>query len=105
MPKEMPMRRSAFRPPLPFGPKGGPLASARGPQIPSDLALADQSSSESSMPEFGADVRALINAFDEPALVVKGVLVRVANVPARRLLGEGIEQRDLRLAIRHPQAL
>jgi two-component system phosphate regulon sensor histidine kinase PhoR len=49
--------------------------------------------------------RALVDALDEPALVVQGSIVRLANPPARRLFGTGIEGRDVRLAIRHPQAL
>jgi two-component system phosphate regulon sensor histidine kinase PhoR len=49
--------------------------------------------------------RALVNALDEPALVVEGNSVRLANAQARQLLGAGIEGRDVRLAIRHPQAL
>ena len=48
--------------------------------------------------------RALVDAIDEPALVVEGSLVRLANAPARTLFG-AIEGRDVRLAIRHPQAL
>jgi two-component system phosphate regulon sensor histidine kinase PhoR len=49
--------------------------------------------------------RALVDAIDEPSLVVEGSIVRVANAAARRLLGQRIEGRDVRLAIRHPQAL
>ena len=49
--------------------------------------------------------RALVDAIDEPALVVESSIVRLANPPARQLLGAGIEGRDVRLAIRHPQAL
>jgi two-component system, OmpR family, phosphate regulon sensor histidine kinase PhoR len=49
--------------------------------------------------------RDLVDALDEPALVVEGSVVRLANDPARNLLGSEIEGRDLRLAIRHPQAL
>ncbi len=49
--------------------------------------------------------RSLVDALDEPALVVQGSIVRLANPPARRLFGAGIEGRDVRLAIRHPQAL
>jgi two-component system, OmpR family, phosphate regulon sensor histidine kinase PhoR len=49
--------------------------------------------------------RALVDALDEPALIVEGNVVRLANDPARQLLGSFIEGRDLRLAIRHPQAL
>ena len=51
------------------------------------------------------DERMLVDALDEPALVVEGGVVRLANEPARKLLGDFIEGRDLRLAIRHPQAL
>jgi len=49
--------------------------------------------------------RALVDALDEPALVVEGAIVRLANPSALSLLGRSIEGRDLRLAIRHPQAL
>jgi two-component system phosphate regulon sensor histidine kinase PhoR len=53
----------------------------------------------------GPSERALIAAVDDPALIVEGHLVRLANGPAHKLLGSGIEGRDIRLAIRHPQAL
>ncbi|HEX6660539.1 MAG TPA: ATP-binding protein [Sphingomicrobium sp.] len=53
----------------------------------------------------GSKERALVDALDEPALVVEGGIVRLANPPAQRLLGAGLEGRDVRLAIRHPQAL
>jgi two-component system, OmpR family, phosphate regulon sensor histidine kinase PhoR len=53
----------------------------------------------------GPSERALIDSLDEPALVVEGSVVRLANAPAQTLLGSGIEGRDVRLAIRHPQAL
>jgi two-component system phosphate regulon sensor histidine kinase PhoR len=49
--------------------------------------------------------RALVDSLDEPALIVEGGIIRLANPPARLLLGPRIEGRDLRLAIRHPQAL
>jgi len=49
--------------------------------------------------------RALVDSLDEPALVVEGGIVRLANPPAHLLLGARIEGRDVRLAIRHPQAL
>jgi two-component system, OmpR family, phosphate regulon sensor histidine kinase PhoR len=49
--------------------------------------------------------RLLVDALDEPALIVRGSVVQLANPPARRLFGAGIEGRDVRLAIRHPQAL
>jgi two-component system, OmpR family, phosphate regulon sensor histidine kinase PhoR len=57
------------------------------------------------MVQIGPELRALIDAFDEPTLLVEGRYVRLANEPARALLGRGIEGRDVRLAIRHPQAL
>jgi len=53
----------------------------------------------------GLTERALIEALDEPALVVDGGIVRLANAAARSQFGAGIEGRDVRLAIRHPQAL
>ena len=49
--------------------------------------------------------RALVDALDEPAIIVEGATVTFANASARRLLGSGIEGRDVRLANRHPQAL
>jgi two-component system phosphate regulon sensor histidine kinase PhoR len=49
--------------------------------------------------------RALLDALDEPALIVEGCFIRGANEPAKALMGESIERRDVRLAIRHPQAL
>jgi two-component system phosphate regulon sensor histidine kinase PhoR len=49
--------------------------------------------------------RALVDSLDEPALIVERGIVRLANPPARLLLGSSIEGRDVRLAIRHPQAL
>ena len=53
----------------------------------------------------GDNERALVDAIDEPALVVEGSIVRLGNAAARILLGDRIEGRDVRLAIRHPQAL
>lgn len=49
--------------------------------------------------------RALVDALDEPAFTVETSYVRVANASARALLGDRIEGRDVRLAVRHPQAL
>ena len=48
---------------------------------------------------------ALLDALDEPALIVRGQRTLAANEAARQLLGEAIEGRDLRFAIRHPLAL
>jgi len=47
----------------------------------------------------------LIEALDEPALIVGAGRTIAANKAARALLGEAIVDRDVRLAIRHPQAL
>jgi two-component system phosphate regulon sensor histidine kinase PhoR len=52
-----------------------------------------------------ADIRPFLEALDEPAMVLDGGIIRLANEAAHRLLGSGIEGNDVRLAIRHPQAL
>jgi two-component system phosphate regulon sensor histidine kinase PhoR len=57
------------------------------------------------MAEYHGSATALLNAFDDPALIVEGQLVRVANDAARALLGGAIDGGNIRLAIRHPQAL
>lgn len=57
------------------------------------------------MRDYGPGVRALIEALEEPALIVERGTVMLANAPARKLLGPRLEGRDVRLAIRHPQAL
>ena len=48
---------------------------------------------------------AVLDAIDEPALVVRRGMVEAANRAALELLGQQIVGRDLRFAIRHPQAL
>jgi two-component system phosphate regulon sensor histidine kinase PhoR len=50
-------------------------------------------------------LRPLLDALDEPALVVEAGIVRIANPAARALLGRAIEGSDIRIAIRHPKAL
>ena len=57
------------------------------------------------MAQFAPNVREFIDALDDPSLIVEGAVVRFANPAAAQLLGGGIEGRDVRLAIRHPQAL
>ena len=52
-----------------------------------------------------AGIRPFLDALDEPAMVVERGIVRFANAAARSLLGGAIEGGDVRLAIRHPQAL
>src|SRR4051812_32500390 len=49
--------------------------------------------------------RSLIEVLDEPALIVDGARTAAANAAAKLLLGQHIEGADLRLAIRHPDAL
>lgn len=48
---------------------------------------------------------ALIEALDEPALIVENGRTLAANAAARALFGKAITGRDIRFAIRHPQAL
>jgi two-component system phosphate regulon sensor histidine kinase PhoR len=52
-----------------------------------------------------AGTRPYLEALDEPAMVIDDGLVLVANEAARKLFGPAIEGRDIRFAIRHPQAL
>src|SRR3982751_6014689 len=49
--------------------------------------------------------RTFVDALDEPALIVEAGIVRFANHAAQGLFGANVEGKDLRLAIRHPQAL
>ena len=49
--------------------------------------------------------KALIEALDEPTLIVDDGQTLAANDAARALFGKAIVGRDLRFAIRHPQAL
>ena len=46
-----------------------------------------------------------LDALDDPALLIDGGMVALANAAAKSLLGDLIEGSDVRLAIRHPQAL
>jgi two-component system phosphate regulon sensor histidine kinase PhoR len=57
------------------------------------------------MPPGSIKMRALVDALDEPALIVEGLTVGFANAAAKNVLGDSIEGRDVRLAIRHPDAL
>ncbi|MCL6683438.1 ATP-binding protein [Sphingomonas alba] len=49
--------------------------------------------------------RSLIGVLDEPALIIEGARTAAANDAAKSLLGQRIEDSDLRFAIRHPEAL
>ncbi|MFL6850186.1 MAG: sensor histidine kinase [Sphingomicrobium sp.] len=64
-----------------------------------------QFATEAFMVPLGDNERRLVDALDEPALVVERGVVRYANEPARQLLGARVHGRDVRLAIRHPHAL
>ena len=57
------------------------------------------------MPAGESGMRALVDALEEPALIVEGLTISFANQGATTLLGANIEGRDVRLAIRHPDAL
>lgn len=57
------------------------------------------------MPRSTPLLPALLDALGEPALIIDHGLVEVANAAAQALLGDAIIGRDIRIAIRHPQAL
>ena len=57
------------------------------------------------MPASSALVLAILDAIEEPALIVDSGKVTAANQAAKTLLSSTIVGRDLRLAIRHPLAL
>lgn len=57
------------------------------------------------MLENASAARLVIDSLDEPTILVEAKRIRLANAPARKLLGDHIEGRDVRLALRHPQAL
>ncbi|MEO6248683.1 MAG: ATP-binding protein [Sphingomicrobium sp.] len=48
---------------------------------------------------------ALLDAIEEPALVIEHERVAAANAPAIALLGERVVGRDIRFVLRHPDAL
>jgi two-component system phosphate regulon sensor histidine kinase PhoR len=49
--------------------------------------------------------RAILEAIEEPALIIENEMVKAANFAAHQLFGSQMIGRDLRLAIRHPSAL
>ena len=57
------------------------------------------------MARTGPSIRSIVDAIEEPALIVERGILLVATAAAGDLLGRAIEGRDVRLAIRHPQAL
>jgi two-component system phosphate regulon sensor histidine kinase PhoR len=52
-----------------------------------------------------AGIPSFLEALDEPAMVIDRSVVLHSNAAARALLGAAIDGKDIRLAIRHPQAL
>lgn len=54
---------------------------------------------------FSPLVAALLDALDEPALLIRGERTEAANDAARALLGRGLVDQDVRFAIRQPHAL
>jgi len=48
---------------------------------------------------------AILDAIEEPALIIERSVVKAANAAAQHLLGQQMLGRDLRFAIRHPLAL
>lgn len=57
------------------------------------------------MPTVDPISQAILDAIDEPALIVGAGKIKAANQAAKALLGRSIQDRDLRFAIRHPLAL
>ena len=51
------------------------------------------------------DTRAILEAIEEPALLVEGSRIAFANAASSRLFAGNLEGRDIRLAIRQPAAL
>ena len=57
------------------------------------------------MATINSQVGALLDAIEEPTLLIGDQRIAAANRSARELLGARIEGSDIRLAIRHPEAL
>lgn len=57
------------------------------------------------MPRSNLPPAAILDALGEPALIVDQTIVVSANAEAKAVLGSAIVDRDVRMAIRHPQAL
>ncbi len=69
------------------------------------VAEPERSATQLEMAGPGDYERALIEALEDPTLILEEGVIKLANAAARKLLGARIEGRDVRLAIRHPQAL
>ena len=86
-----------------LGVAGGALAFAlwRVPEEEGAAAsAAPPAAEESDLPP----AREVMSGFDDPLLLLRGRKVLLANPAARALLGDHIENGDVRLAIRHPAA-
>lgn len=98
--------KSAFRP---FSPlrhdRRPPRPHGEGETHSADLAGDVKLSTSQVVTDLGEHLRDLIEAIDDPSLIVEGSNVRLANARAASLLGTQIEGRDVRLVIRHPQVL
>lgn len=70
-----------------------------------DVAPNLHSAKATSVKKWSEADRALVEGLDEPTLVIGGSTVAIANRAAQKLLGTGIEGRDIRLVIRHPEVL
>ena len=73
--------------------------------LPSIGTAMQKSANLPQMRPFDPIARELLEALSEPAFLVERQIVQLANEPAKALLGPAIEGSDVRLAIRHPQAL
>src|SRR4051794_31039774 len=98
------VRNSLSIPLSPAARKATPSSKRRGGHASSGVALPVGSATHYRMAE-SPGMRALVDALEEPALIVEGLTVSFANDGAKAVLGGGIEGRDVRLAIRHPDAL
>ncbi|KQN93693.1 ATPase [Sphingomonas sp. Leaf231] len=64
----------------------------------------ERAQDEPATPASDLSATAMVEAIAEPALVLRGGRVALANAAARKLLGEHIIGEDARVAIRHPGA-
>ncbi len=75
-----------------------------GRTTPDDAGQTDEIGSHAKADPDRPEAVDILNAIDDPMLVVRRRRVEMANAEARRILGEHIEGADVRLAIRHPAA-
>jgi two-component system phosphate regulon sensor histidine kinase PhoR len=82
---------------------GGVIAVALAKRQPSGQPPPDRSAETTELPSL-PDAAELLQAVDEPLLLVRDRRVLLANSAAIAVLGDHIEGADVRLAIRHPAA-